>query len=63
MLLGGQQGSGSQDQPASGKSNHNGLVSQPRGRADTASAPPADDSRSQEITDDDIPFDSGPRGV
>ena len=29
ILLGGQQG-GSQDQPASGKSNNNGLVSQPR---------------------------------
>ena len=61
ILLGGQQGSGSQDQPAAGKSN--GLVSQPRGRAATASAPPADDSRSQEITDNDIPFDSGPRGL
>ena len=60
ILLGGQQGSGSQDQPAAGKSN--GLVSQPRGRAAAASAPPADDSRSQEITDDDVPFDSGPRG-
>ena len=64
ILLGGQQGgSGSQDQQASGKGNNNGLVSQPRGRAATASAPPADDSRSQQITDDDIPFDSGPRGV
>jgi len=62
ILLGGQHGSGSQDQPESGKSNNNGLVSQPRGRAATASAPPADDSRSQEITDNDIPFDSGPRG-
>jgi single-strand DNA-binding protein len=62
ILLGGQQG-GSQDQAASGKSNNNGLVSRPRGRAATASAPPADDSRSQQITDDDIPFDSGPRGV
>ena len=62
ILLGGQQGSGSQDQPASGKGTKNGLVSQPRGRAAVASAPPADDSRSQEITDDDIPFDSGPRG-
>jgi single-strand DNA-binding protein len=62
ILLGGQQGSGSQDQPASGKENKNGLVSQPRGRAAAASAPPADDSRSQEITDDDVPFDSGPRG-
>ena len=63
ILLGGQQGSGSQDQPAVGKSNNNGgLVSQPRGRASAASAPPADDSRSQEVTDNDIPFDSGPRG-
>ena len=62
ILLGGQQGSGSQDQPASGKSNNNGLVSQPRGRAAAASAPPAGDSRSPEITDDDIPFDSGTRG-
>ena len=61
ILLGGQQGSGSQDQPASGKSN-NGLLSQPRGRATAASAPPADDSRSREVTDNDIPFDSGPRG-
>lgn len=62
ILLGGQQGSGSQDQPASGKSNNKGLVSQPRGRAAAASAPPANDSRRQEITDDDVPFDSGPRG-
>jgi len=54
-LLGGQQG-GSQDQPASGKGNNNGLVSQPRGRAAAANAPPADDSRGQEITDNDIPF-------
>jgi len=63
ILLGGQQGSGSQDQPASGKGKNNGLVSQPRGRAAAASAPPAGDSSSQEITDDDIPFDSGPRGL
>jgi single-strand DNA-binding protein len=55
ILLGGQQG-GSQDQPASAKSNNNGLVSQPRGRAAAASAPPADDSRGQKITDADIPF-------
>jgi single-strand DNA-binding protein len=54
ILLGGQQG-GSQDQHAS-KGNNNGLVSQPRGRAAAASAPPADDSRSQEITDNDFPF-------
>jgi single-strand DNA-binding protein len=40
ILLGGQQG-GSQDQPASGKGNNKGLVSQPRGRAAAASAPPA----------------------
>ena len=60
ILLGGQQG-GSQDQPASGKGNNNGLVSQPRGRA-AVSAAPADDSRGPQITDDDIPFDSGPRG-
>ena len=56
ILLGGQQESGSKDQPASGKSNNNGLVSQPRGRAAAASAPPAEDSRGQEITDNDIPF-------
>ena len=55
ILLGGQQG-GSQDQQASGKGNHNGLVSQPRGRAAAASAPPADDSSGHEITDSDIPF-------
>ena len=61
ILLGGQQG-GSQDQPASGKGNNTGLVSRPRGRVAAASAPPADDSSSQEITDNDIPFDSGPRG-
>ena len=61
ILLGGQQG-GPQDQPASGKGNNNGLVSQPRGRAAAASAPPAGDSRGQEITDNDIRFDSGPRG-
>ena len=55
ILLGGQ--GGSQDQPASGKGNNNGLVSQPRGRAAAAaSAPPAEDSRGQEITDNDIPF-------
>jgi single-strand DNA-binding protein len=54
ILLGGQQGSGSQNQPASGKSN--GLVSQPRGRAAAASAPPADDSSGHEITDNDMPF-------
>ena len=60
ILLGAQQG-GSQDQHASGKGN-NGLVSQPRGRAAAVSAPPVEDSRGQEITDDDIPFDSGPRG-
>src|SRR6516164_4588615 len=62
ILLGGQQG-GSQDQPASTKGNNIGLVSQPRGRAAAASAPPVDDSRGQEITDNDIPFDSGPRGL
>jgi len=56
ILLGGQHGSGSQDQPASAKSNNNGPVSQPRGRAAAASAPPADDSSSQQITDDDIPL-------
>lgn len=61
ILLGGQQG-GAQDQPASSKGNNNGLVSLPRGRAAAASAPPADDSRGREITDADIPFDSGPRG-
>jgi single-strand DNA-binding protein len=61
ILLGGQQG-GSQDQPALGKGN-NGLVSQPRGRTASASAPPADESPGQEITDNDIPFDSGPRGL
>src|SRR5215475_4402765 len=61
ILLGGQQ-DGSQEQPASGKGNNNSLVSQPRGRAAAASAPPADDSRGQEVTDNDIPFDSGPRG-
>jgi single-strand DNA-binding protein len=54
ILLGGQQG-GSQDQHASGKGD-NGLVSQPRGRAAAASAPPADHSSGQEITDNDIPF-------
>jgi single-strand DNA-binding protein len=61
ILLGGQQG-GSQDQPASGKGNNNGLVSRPRGRAAAAIAPPPDDPGSPGITDDDIPFDSGPRG-
>jgi single-strand DNA-binding protein len=60
ILLGGQ--GGSQDQPASGKGNNNGLVSQPRGRAAAGSAPPVEDSSSQQITDDDVPFDSGPRG-
>ena len=55
ILLGGHQG-GSQDQPASGKGNNNGLVSQPRGRAAAASAPPPENSRGQEITDNDIPF-------
>jgi single-strand DNA-binding protein len=60
ILLGGQQG-GSQDQQASGKGN-TGLVSQPRGRAAAPAAPPAGDSSSQEITDNDIPCDSGPRG-
>ena len=59
ILLGAQQG-GSQDPPAAGKGNNNGLVSQPRGRAGAASVPPAEDG--QEITDNDIPFDSGPRG-
>ena len=55
ILLGGQQGgSGSQDQHSSGKGNNNGLVSQPRGRAAAASTTPADDSRGQEITDNDI---------
>ena len=49
------------DQHASGKGN-NGLVSQPRERAVAPGAPPAGDSSSQQITDDDIPFDSGPRG-
>ena len=62
ILLGGQQGSGSQDQPASGKSNNNGPVSQPRGRAAAANPRPADDSSSQQMAEDDIPFDSGPRG-
>ena len=61
ILLGGQEG-GSQDQHPSGKGNNNGLVSQPRGRAAAPSAPPADDSGGQQITDDEIPFDSGPRG-
>ena len=60
ILLGGQQG-GSQDQHASGKGGNNGLVSQPRERDTVASARPADDPSSQQITDDDIPFDSGPR--
>ena len=55
ILLGGQQG-GSQDQPASAKSNNNGLVSQPRGRATAASPLPADHSSGQEISDNDIPF-------
>jgi single-strand DNA-binding protein len=59
ILLGGQQG-GSQDQPASGKRNNNGLVSQPRRHAAAASAPPTDGCRGQEITNDDIPFDSRP---
>ena len=59
ILLGGQDGF--QDQPVSGKGN-NGLVSQPRGRAAAANAPPADDSSGPGITDEDIPFDSGPRG-
>jgi single-strand DNA-binding protein len=61
ILLGGQQG-GSQDQPASGKGNNNGLVSKPRGRAAAVIAPSAGDSSGPGITDDDIPFDSGPRG-
>jgi len=63
ILLDGQQGgSVSQDQPAAGKGNNNGLVSQPGGRAAVASAPRADDPSSQQITDYDIPFESGPRG-
>src|SRR5215471_7286652 len=41
IMLGGQQG-GSQDQPATGRGNNNGLVSQPRRRAAAPSAPPAD---------------------
>jgi single-strand DNA-binding protein len=61
ILHGGQQGA-SQDRPASGKRNNNGLVSQPRGRSAAAAAPPADASSGQEITDSDIPFASGPRG-
>jgi single-strand DNA-binding protein len=61
ILLGGQQGSGSQDQPAAGKSNNNGLVSQPRGRAAAAIAAAPDEPGGSGITDDDIPFDSGPR--
>ena len=60
ISLGGQHGSGSQDQPASSKGNSAGLVSQPRGRTALASAPPADPS-SGPVTDD-VPFDSGPRG-
>jgi single-strand DNA-binding protein len=55
ILLGGQQGSGSQDQPASGKGK-NGLVSQPRGRAVAPGASAAGDSSGQEVTDADIPF-------
>ena len=55
ILLGGQQG-GSQDQPASSKGNNNSLVSQPRGRAAAASAPPADPSSDPGITDADVPF-------
>src|SRR5215472_6427531 len=62
ILLGGQQGSGSQDQPASGKSNNNGLVSQPRGRATAVIAAAPVDPGGPGITDDDIPFDSGPPG-
>lgn len=54
ILLGGQQG-GSQDQAASGKGN-NGLVSQPRGRAAAASAPPAEEFGNEGITDEDVPF-------
>src|SRR5215813_8495510 len=52
ILLGGQQGSGSQDQPASGKNNNNGPVSQPRGRAAAANPRPADDSSSQQMAED-----------
>ena len=55
ILLGGQKG-GSQEQPASGKGNNNGLESQPRGRATAASPLPADHSSGQEISDNDIPF-------
>jgi len=61
ILLGGQQG-GSKDQPASGKSNNNGLVSQPRGRAAATIAAAPVDPGGPGITDDDIPFDSGPPG-
>jgi single-strand DNA-binding protein len=61
ILLGGQQG-GSQDHAASGKGN-NGLASQPRGRAAASSPPPDDDFGSKGITDDDVPFDPGPRGL
>ena len=61
LLLGGQNGA-SQDAKPAGKGNQNTPVSQPRGRGAAASAPPADGFDGQGITDNDVPFDPGPRG-
>ncbi|MCZ2079318.1 MAG: single-stranded DNA-binding protein [Bryobacterales bacterium] len=54
ILLGGQQG-GSQNQHGSAKGS-NGLVSQPRGRAEASGPAPADDFGTGGIADDDVPF-------
>ena len=61
LLLGGQQNGSQQPQP-SNKGTSKGPVSQPRGQsAKSASSQPQDDFDNQGITDDDVPFDSGPR--
>ena len=61
LLLGGQN-SAPQDAKPTGKGNQNAPVSQQRGRGAAANAPPADEFDGQGITDDDVPFDPGPRG-
>lgn len=61
LLLAGQNGA-SQDTKMSGKGNQNAPVSHPRGRGAAANAPLADEFDGQGITDDDVPFDPGPRG-
>jgi len=58
ILLGGQQG-GSKDEHTSGKGNNSGLVSQPRGRAATAGAPP-DDLSARGLQMTTSLFESGP---